>query len=227
MNTDDNMYEGYIKTISGRKFYLGVDDVESIHINDIAHALANVNRFAGHTARPYSVAEHCLLVLNLLRSWGCTNNKTLMTGLLHDATEAYLPDMPTPFKAHMPQFKELEDHLWQRIAWKFDLWEKPEDVPEVGISEVIMGTVTAELLSRSLIKHADRTALFVEASVLQPNGDSENWPEYEFYGMLARDWLTKVPPNTLHQRLRGDSVPRDAFIEQHYALSVARDLSGE
>jgi hypothetical protein len=161
-----------------------------------------------------------------MRCWGCRDFKTLMTALLHDATEAYLPDMPTPFKAHMPAFKELEEHLWARIAKKFDLWQHPEDVPHTDISEVVMGTVTAENLHRSLIKHADRTALFVEALLLQPHGESHLWPEHEFYGMLARDWLMKSE-SPLQHRTRGPFTTKKAFTRQYNILHTGRQLSGE
>ena len=226
MITDENLYDGYIKTITGRKFYLDSDDTESIDIKDIAHALAHVARFNGHTARHYSVAEHSVLVLQILRSWGCVNFKTLMTGLLHDATEAYLPDLPTPFKAFMPEYQAKEAALWVRIAEKFRLWEKADDVPHKGIVDVVMGRVTAENLQRSLIKHADRTALFVEALDLQPKGDSHTWPEHQFYGMLARDWINQSD-RTLQSRTCGAYHPRLAFIRQFDILAAGRDLTGE
>lgn len=189
MSTDQNMYDGYIKTISGRKFYLGRDDPRQIDIADITHALSNVCRFSGHVTRFYSVAEHSLLVYHLLLSWGVTSSKTLMTGLLHDATEAYLPDMPTPFKAMMPEFQAHEEFLWQVIAKHFDLWARPEDVPDIDFNDVLLMKVSGETTGRSLIKHADRTALFIEAKLLQPNGDVALWPEYELYSPLANAWI--------------------------------------
>lgn len=191
MNTDQNMYDGYIKTISGRKFYLEKDDPNQIDITDITHALSNVCRFSGHVSRFYSVAEHSLLVYHLLLSWGVTSPKTLMTGLLHDATEAYLPDMPTPFKALMPEFQAHEEFLWKTIAKHFDLWAKPEDVPDIEFKDVLLQQVSDEATGRSLIKHADRTALFIEAKLLQPCGDVEMWPEYALYSALSLDWIGK------------------------------------
>lgn len=226
MRTDVNQYEGYIKTISGKKFYLESDDLDELDIKDVAHALANQARFCGHTIRHYSVGEHSLLVLNLMRSWGCKDFKTLMTALMHDATEAYLPDFPTPFKAHMPEFQVLEERLWKRVAAKWDLWERPEDVPHQDIAEVVMGRVTAENLQRSLIKHADRTALFIEAAELQPHGDSENWPEHDFYGMLARGWDQMKPKRRIEQRVCGPFHPRIAFMRQFNVLSAGRELTG-
>jgi 5'-deoxynucleotidase YfbR-like HD superfamily hydrolase len=224
------VYDGYIKTISGRSFYLDVDTISCIDVKDIAHALANVARFNGHTSRHYSVAEHSVLVLQILRQWNCLNFKSLMTGLLHDATEAYLPDLPTPFKAYMPEYQQKEVALWGRIAKRFDLWENPNDVPHQEISEVVMGIVTAENLSRSLIKHADRTALFIEAQLLQPHGQSDLWPEHEFYGMLARSFMEDRHIDcqwSLKSKVCGPFHPRLAFLRQYSILKAGRELSGE
>lgn len=39
---------------------------EDIDLIDVAHALARINRFNGHTAQPYSVAEHAVRVSRLV-----------------------------------------------------------------------------------------------------------------------------------------------------------------
>jgi len=57
----------WITTYGGRKVNLyhpfSVDDID---INDIAHSLSKLCRFAGHTKKFYSVAEHCVHVSNVL-----------------------------------------------------------------------------------------------------------------------------------------------------------------
>jgi len=67
-------------------------DPAGILIEDVAHALARQSRFLGHGDGSYSVAEHCVHV-----SRACEPEDALW-GLLHDATEAYLGDLPTPLK---------------------------------------------------------------------------------------------------------------------------------
>lgn len=67
---------------------------EEICIEDIAHGLALVNRFAGHTAKPISVAQHSVYVSRLVDGTPFT-----MQGLLHDASEAYLGDVTKWVKA--------------------------------------------------------------------------------------------------------------------------------
>lgn len=111
-------------------------DPADVRIEDIAHALSLQNRFNGYTSRPYSVAEHSvnvatLTAMRLDRLWGlsgwrkvCENPKhriTLRQALLHDATEAYLPDMTYPVKQHMPEFQAAEDRLWTVIAGVFQV----------------------------------------------------------------------------------------------------------
>ena len=85
-------------------------------IDDIAHALAQINRFTGHTAAPYSVAEHSVRV-----SEACPPGLEL-AGLLHDAAEAYLGDCASPLKHH-PTFgsayRYAEDALQERIDYRF------------------------------------------------------------------------------------------------------------
>jgi transposase len=54
-------------------------------------------------------------------------------GLLHDAGEAYLTDLPRPVKQSLPQFSELEDRVLRQVAVRFGLsWPMP---PEVKLAD--------------------------------------------------------------------------------------------
>lgn len=79
-------------TRSGRIVDLLHVTPEDINLDDIAWALANINRFTGHARRPYSVAEHSINVARLLPE------PIKIYGLLHDAHEAYIGDIGTPMK---------------------------------------------------------------------------------------------------------------------------------
>jgi hypothetical protein len=82
-------------------------------IESIAHALSNKCRFSGHSRKFWSVAQHSVLV-----SCYC-DLEDAKWGLLHDASEAYLVDLPTPLKI-LPEFsfyKEIEDKL-QEVVYK-------------------------------------------------------------------------------------------------------------
>jgi hypothetical protein len=81
----------WMQTRSGRKFPLIDPRPEHVYWPDIIYALSHINRFGGHVGH-YSVAQHSMLVASaLLPEWR-------PYGLLHDAHEAFVGDVPTPLK---------------------------------------------------------------------------------------------------------------------------------
>jgi hypothetical protein len=116
-----------IITKRGREFRPLNPRVEDVDIRDIAHALSNMCRFNGHVREFYSVAQHSVLVSNLLDD----EPEYALWGLLHDATEAYLPDVTRPIKSHIEGFCDIEDRLMAVIAEAFNLfpaWPMPKEV---------------------------------------------------------------------------------------------------
>lgn len=114
--TEEARDRAWIQTYTGRRFHYDDPRHEDIHIMDIAHALSNLCRYAGHSDRFYSVAEHSVHVSRLF-----TDPQMRMIGLLHDATEAYCVDVPRPLKRRLPQYQDYEDALWPVIAARFGL----------------------------------------------------------------------------------------------------------
>lgn len=115
----------WIQTFTGKQFWPLDPKPEDIDIVDIAHALSNQCRFAGHCKKFYSVAEHCVRV-----SWELPR-KAKLWGLLHDASEAYLVDLPRPIKRGTRlgvEYKEMEEVLMDVICIKFGITsiEPPE-----------------------------------------------------------------------------------------------------
>jgi 5'-deoxynucleotidase YfbR-like HD superfamily hydrolase len=112
----------YIITRTGRCVSPIDPRPEDIHIGDIAHALANLCRFAGHTNRFYSVAEHSV------RCSFIVDDRAAFHALLHDASEAYLVDIPTPIKTLLPEYKAMEERMMAVIYSVFEvdpnLWGK-------------------------------------------------------------------------------------------------------
>lgn len=108
-------YGDWFLTHSGRQFWPLDPHIDDICIEDIAHALSLICRFGGHTREFYSVAQHSVIVCDALP------REFKLTGLLHDATEAYVGDMIRPLKIMMPEYRTTEQFLWQHIATKFDL----------------------------------------------------------------------------------------------------------
>lgn len=88
-------------------------DPSVITMDDIAHRLSNQCRWAGASNRHYSVAEHSVNVSNLVTPMFA------LQALLHDMTEAYLVDLPTPIKRLFPDYYTIEDNLWNVMADKF------------------------------------------------------------------------------------------------------------
>lgn len=68
-------------------------------IDDISQALSNQCRFNGHVDF-HSVAEHCVEVSLILEKQGHGPDVQLL-GLLHDGAEAYIGDIPGPWKKHV------------------------------------------------------------------------------------------------------------------------------
>lgn len=98
-------------------------DIRTIHISDIAHSLSQLCRFGGHTRLFYSVAQHCVLVSQLVPQ------KYRLHALLHDAAEAYYGDMVQPLK-YLPlngSYRDHQDMMQARIFEKFGLGMLPDD----------------------------------------------------------------------------------------------------
>jgi len=108
----------WMPTYTGKRFNPENPHQDDIVIEDIAHALSNQCRYAGHTRRFYSVAEHSVRICNL-----CSPvNKP--SGLMHDAPEAYLTDLPRPLKrlpSIAPVYRALEATVEHAIFAKFNL----------------------------------------------------------------------------------------------------------
>ena len=106
-----------IKTFTGRYVDLINPDPSTINILDIAHALGAMPRFAGHTKKFYSVAEHSVQCAIRVEH----GIRLEMVALLHDASEAYLMDIPRPLKQNLPEYKAIEERMMRAIFAKFEL----------------------------------------------------------------------------------------------------------
>lgn len=104
-----------ITTFTGKKIDIQNVHPDDISILDIVQGLSNLCRFAGQTRRFYSVAEHSIRVAAQLPP------HLRLQGLLHDATEAYVVDLPSPIKTLLPEYKALELGVWQAISKNFGL----------------------------------------------------------------------------------------------------------
>jgi hypothetical protein len=118
MEKENGLYKNdcWIETYTGKFVNPLKLKPEDIDIKDIAHALSLMCRFNGHSRCFYSVAEHSIRVSGLLK--GLDNQ---LTGLLHDATEAYMADIARPVKWALPDIRNVEGIIKIAINEKFEL----------------------------------------------------------------------------------------------------------
>ena len=116
LNLEPNR-EPWIQTFTGKRFQPLNPTLESICIEDIAHALSMICRFNGHVSQFYSVGQHCVLV-----SYLC-DEKDAMHGLLHDASESYIADFSSPLKnsGQFENYRAVENKLQSMIFKRFGL----------------------------------------------------------------------------------------------------------
>lgn len=127
---NDNRKGDWLQTFSGRVFFPIDPRPDEVNIDDIAHALSMLCRYSGHCLKFYSVAEHSVHVAQWLFDNGYAW-ETILAGLLHDATEAYVADVPRPLKQSLPTYKDAESRVWGAIAARYGLGpELPAEVHE-------------------------------------------------------------------------------------------------
>ena len=141
----------FIQTLSGRRvnpLHAAPEDIDPV---DIANALANLCRFGGHSRGFYSVAQHSVIVSDLLAEQGAPREEVL-AALLHDASEAYLGDLPHPIK-HRSElgavFRVAEKQLEAVINERFALPQaaariKPLDRALLATERRIFSTISWE-----------------------------------------------------------------------------------
>lgn len=179
----------WIQTFTGVEVYPFDPRPEDIRIEDIAHALSMQCRYAGHCSQFYSVAEHSVRVAELLP------REVQLWGLLHDASEAYLVDLPRPIKRHSEigaLYRVAEESLMRAIAARFDLeWPEPP-----------------------LIDGADKAMLCWEAMFLLPNNTWHKKWQHHLTGRERHIAFTETPARaeslflTAFENLTRDRTPR-------------------
>jgi hypothetical protein len=130
---------------SGAWFDFGAPASSDFTIEDIAHGLANICRYAGQCRKFYSVAEHSLLVSE-------TAIGSELEALLHDAAEAFMGDVTRPLKQLLPEYKKIENDVEDAILMRFGL------------------TIPLPLG----VKDADLRVLAAEQSQIMPQG-TDDW----------------------------------------------------
>lgn len=134
--------EPYIETRFGTKFYFLNPNPEDIDIKDIAFSLANQCRFNGHVPF-FSVAEHSIAVAARLPP------AMQLAGLMHDAAEAYLSDIPSPIKQYLPDYQAMEIKVQDAINQKFGIEVSETVLREVKLADKDQTATEAHYLLES------------------------------------------------------------------------------
>ena len=190
--------------LSGRRLNLLDPTPFDIEIGDIAHGLAFVARWNGQTQGdwPYSVAEHSLLVEQIMARLdpGC-DPRWRLAALLHDAPEYVIGDMISPVKAALGgEYKAMDARLAAAIHLRF------------GLPAVLPVAV------KRRIKAADRVSARLEAVTIAGFGAAEAQrlfpvPEAQMLPDLS---ITLRPP----------AQTRAAFLERFAAVLAQVDGAG-
>lgn len=174
------------RTYTGKRFYPTEPAARDVDIIDIAHHLALLCRFNGACRTFYSVAEHSVRVSAIC------NPADALHGLLHDASEAYLVDVPRPIKGHLINYRELEIAVQHAIWKRFDL--DPQERVSVTLADnILLHTEARDLMNGNL--HSWKLTADPLSDTIQP----WTWQEAKENFLQRFYFLRQFQELTLHQ----------------------------
>lgn len=192
------------RMLSGRRLDLLDPTPLDIEIGDIAHGLAFVARWNGQTAGdwPYSVAEHSLLVEDILtRLNPGIEPRWRLAALLHDAPEYVIGDMISPVKSALgTEYRQMDERLAAAIHLRF------------GLPAVLPAAI------KTKIKTADRISARLEAVQIAGFTPAEAKRLFP----LQNEVILSV----LRIELRPPAEARAAFLDRFAALNARTSGTG-
>lgn len=180
-----------IETNSGRMIDILNPDPSQIDIWDIAHGLSKTCRFSGQCDGFRTVAEHSIAVSDFLKNHGEDTSMQLL-GLLHDSSEAFICDVPTPIKNLLPVYKHIESKLMNAILDAFGFDYSFDNLPDE-------------------LHYADRRIGRIEAHFLMVS-EGKHWPNH---APLTLDELASYRP-----KLYTEELAQEIFLMRFDSLTV-------
>jgi len=187
----------WMQTYTGKQYFPLAPHPDDVDIEDIAHSLSLQCRFNGHCEKYYSVAEHsrrCVDAISMM--WPDIFNEVFSSlpedqdkafevlfdeymlplkkmALLHDAAEAYMCDLPRPFKKSINNYKKYEELNMAAIITHFDIWPKHPVITKKYVK--IVDNVMLMTEKRDLMKEAP--ALWEMEGIVEPLDNPIYFPQ--------------------------------------------------
>lgn len=216
------------QTFSGVKFHPLDPRPDEVKLVDIAHALSMQCRFGGHCQKHYSVAEHSLYVAwrvgDLVgMKWKDIHQmpvptlqkiaRVMLAGLLHDASEAYVVDVPRPLKSVLSGYVEIERRVMGAITTCFGLDADAFEHPAIKLAdEELLATEARDLMGRPPEPWHFRSDVRAALTFIRPSGlPGDHATSFTLMAMTLLSILTPHPA----------ADPRDLFHELYAANSGA------
>ena len=170
-------------------------------VREVATGLSREQRFSGSLRKPYSVLQHSLAVAKTVQHDG-KNTRDLarrgLAALMHDASEAYLRDIPKPLKALLSEYRRLEKHFQESLFGALS--------PGISFS----------LADDFAVIDADAANQLVEADFLGFGANT-----YGITTDISDKWYDEIE-RTISEELKMANTSQERFVRS--ATALLRDL---
>lgn len=187
---------------------------DDIHILDIGRGLSNITRFGGQLDRFYSVAAHSVMMSRV------APEGQKLWAFLHDASEAYLMDIPTPIKKHpaMEGYRNAEESLLGVIAEAYGLptlepvgdMKRLDTLMAVAEMQVLMGWYFNIIPNRPIIEKHNITGIELDMM--------ETW-------IAAIDEMPRTPEGQ-YEVWFDTAVELTRDLDVHHDLKASNHITG-
>ncbi len=137
-------WDGWVPTFSGKGYRPWADDPGEMSLDDVAHGLAFTYRYGGHSDPAITIAEHAVLVSNIIRIlW--PNVHLERAALMHDASESPLHDIQGPLRGRVKVHLDDQVLTWSasdmlvtaNISHPFGIMLEDLQAPEVQAADLL------------------------------------------------------------------------------------------